>query len=85
MDFIVYFLITDQSWDSELYGTITAIQKFTPVLLNPLWVALAEVASCVPSLLAEHPFPVPMMVPVLCRQNLPTSEGGRENLLLDPK
>jgi len=45
VDFIVYFLITDQSWDSELYGTITAIQKFTPVLLNPLWVALAEVVG----------------------------------------
>ena len=43
VDFIVYYLILDEGWDSEMYGTITAIQKFVPVIMNPFWVAMAEV------------------------------------------
>lgn len=44
IDFIIYYLILDRGWDSEMYGTITAIQKFVPVVMNPFWVAMAEVA-----------------------------------------
>ncbi len=46
VDFIVYYLILDHGWDSEVYGTITAIQKFVPVVMNPFWVAMSEVPSC---------------------------------------
>mmetsp|Transcript_144723 Transcript_144723/g.252286 ORF Transcript_144723/g.252286 Transcript_144723/m.252286 type:complete len:544 (-) Transcript_144723:34-1665(-) len=55
IDFIVYYLIQDHGWDSEMYGTITAIQKFVPVVMNPFWVAMSEIigikAVCICALL----------------------------------